>query len=313
MMDAFFGLHSYDRHMTNEGWQFQDGMRQNGWHLMGPGFADSRSDIAAVLRDDRPERVFIQDHREWHRGYPGAFDEAAHFDNHKALADHIGPVATLLKDAHQDVNYEQFHIDVGVTHVVHYYHEMAIEPHCPWLFDVTWGVKLIRTYHTVNLEEVVPPFEWPKRRDWCVSGARARKVYPLRHLIKSIATAKGGTVLPHPGYNLSGWQTPVYLSQLTNYKVSVCTASRYQYLLRKIIESVAAGCTVITDLPAWDKVPDIEEGIVRMETPDRAGFRRALERSLDEWTPGRAERLAHAAVKRFDYVTELARVNEEIR
>lgn len=305
----FFGLSSYDQHMTDEGWQFQEGMRQAGWHLVGHGFDDPRRDVAAVLEAERPERVIIQDHREWHRGYPGAFDKAAHFENFDVLADYDGLVCTILKDAHQKVQYQWFHDAIGLDIALHYYHQRSILPHCPWLGGGSGQhPDTLRTYHTVDADAV--PRNWPKKRqDWLVSGAMIKRVYPMRRTAKALVGPFGGSLLPHPGYGLKGWRTPGFLQELAKYKVHVCTASVYGYLLRKIIESTACGCVVVTNLPEWDRVPGIDENLVRVEDESPAGLKKAITKALDIWSEPRQRRLADEAMRRFDYRAECERIN----
>jgi hypothetical protein len=45
----------------------------------------------------------------------------------------------------------------------------------------------------------------------------------------------------------------------------VATASSYHFALRKIIESVACGCTPVTNLPAYDVLPEIDPVLVRID------------------------------------------------
>ena len=292
----------------------QQGFAHWGWNLIGPGFDDPRHDVEAVLRDINPSHAIIQDHREWHRDQPAAFDKAAHFDNYEALETWGGPTTTILKDAHQDVDYERFHIEIGVDNVIHYYHPDAIRPYVPHLFDPTWGVNLIRTYHTINAFHVPIPDQWPHENDrkpWLVSGAMEKGVYDFRRLAKACALADStGHVMKHPGYGLKGWRTPDYLRELCRYKVHVCTASKYNYLLRKIIESTACGCVVVTNLPEWDPVPEIDDNLVRVEDESPRGLRKAIEKALDLWDLERQIEFADAACLRFEFRNECQRLSE---
>lgn len=309
MDSVFFGLSSFDRHMTDESFQMQKGFEHAGWRLVGPGFDDSRRDVAAVLRDEKPRRVIIQDHREWHRGYPGAFDKDSHFENYEALADYDGTVCTILKDAHQDVNYEWFHQRIGLDIAIHYYHQRAILPHCPWLGGGSGQhPDTLRTYHTVDADAV--PREWPaKRKSWLVSGAMIRRVYPLRRTAKALVGPFEGHEIVHPGYGLIGHRTPGFLKQITDFKVHVCTASVYKYLLRKIIESTACGCVVVTNLPEWDRVPEIDDNLVRVEEESPAGLKQAITKALDMWDEPRQREFAEKAIQRFDYRAECKRLD----
>jgi hypothetical protein len=95
-----------------------------------------------------------------------------------------------------------------------------------------------------------------------VSGA-ASNAYPLRQRVIRDALDLGVDVLRHPGYGNQGPRTPEYMRHLAGYKVHVATASMYGFALRKIIESVAMGCTVVTDLPAYDVLPEIDGALVQ--------------------------------------------------
>ena len=88
--------------------------------------------------------------------------------------------------------------------------------------------------------------------------------YPLRQRAVRDRVVLGLDVLRHPGYGNRGAVTPAYCRELARYRVSVATASMYGFALRKIIEAVAVGCTVITDLPAYDVLPEIDAALIRV-------------------------------------------------
>jgi hypothetical protein len=70
--------------------------------------------------------------------------------------------------------------------------------------------------------------------------------------------------LRHPGYAMAGCATPAFLQILNRFKVAICTSSVYGYALRKIIEATACGCVVVTDFPADEILPEIDDNLVRI-------------------------------------------------
>ena len=74
-------------------------------------------------------------------------------------------------------------------------------------------------------------------------------------------------LLEHPGYGNPGSQVETYVKALREYRVHLATASKYGFALRKIIESVAIGCTPVTNLPTYDVLPEIDGALKRI--PDR--------------------------------------------
>ena len=60
----------------------------------------------------------------------------------------------------------------------------------------------------------------------------------------------------------------------------------YGFALRKIIEGVAVGCTVITDLPAYDELPMIDGALVRVKpTINPPELASVIVAAVDGWDP----------------------------
>jgi hypothetical protein len=131
----------------------------------------------------------------------------------------------------------------------------------------------------------------------------------------------GVDVMRHPGYGNTGTRTPEYLKTIAGYKVHVATASMYGFALRKIIESVAVGCAVVTDLPDFDVLPEIDGAIIRVRpTANSIEMRDVIRSAVALWNLD--ERLAWAEKARrfYDYEAigcylslELARAAERKR
>lgn len=243
-------------HTTNESWQIFAGLYLNGYELYGYGLPNSDTDIRKILQREEPRIIVVQDRREW--DYKGDFREPrAQFVNYQYLRDYPCFKATILKDAQQNpAATSGWAKEMGIDAHIIYYDEAIVRKMNPWLGPV------IRTWHTID-KDTVPAYQEPAL-DTIVSGF-VSSVYPLRKRIVEDQHNLGISVLIHPGYHRNGCCTPSYLRILAKYKVSICTCSIYQYALRKIIESTAVGCTVITNLPTQYYPPGIEENLIHID------------------------------------------------
>lgn len=162
-----------------------------------------------------------------------------------------------------------------------------------------------------NDETILYPSE---RNKGCLLSGAISDAYPLRkRLVNHSWALPYCTVMRHPGYHRRGCNTPEYLNTLCKYKVSICTSSKYGYLLRKIIESVACGCVVITDLPEDEVVPEIDGQLVRVR-PDTSTQEIAslVAFSINTYDHETQARLALKAINRFDYRIECRRLANEV-
>jgi hypothetical protein len=109
--------------------------------------------------------------------------------------------------------------------------------------------------------------------------------------------------LRHPGYqNDRGPATPYYLRFLNHHKVSFATASSYGFALRKIIEGVACGCTVVTDLPSFDVLPEIDRALIRIKpTISDLELTLVLQEAAETWEEEGRRKWAEKAIAYYDY------------
>ena len=92
-------------------------------------------------------------------------------------------------------------------------------------------------------------------------------------------------------------------------RVAICTASAYQFALRKIFEATAAGCRVITDLTAHDYLPEIDGNLTRVSPDVATGTLRGIVDELAAtWDLATQTDYAAMACARYDYRVEGARV-----
>jgi hypothetical protein len=260
-----FAVEDMKRHMTDEGWQLFAGLESAGYILAGHNLPYAETDVRKVLEHHDPSIVVLQDRREWtNRTADRRQDPKYQFRNWEALKerDDVFKV-TVLKDAHADSHFHRHTAFAMGCHAwIVYYHPEIVAELAPYVRPH----NLIRTYHTID-KDIVPEVTTDGRHGAVLSGAISR-AYPLRVRIRNYAVAIPGLyVMRHPGYHRRGSNTPEYLKELCEYKVAICTSSRYQYALRKIIEATACGCIVVTDLPGFDTLPEIDGNLVRV-SPD---------------------------------------------
>jgi hypothetical protein len=170
---------------------------------------------------------------------------------------------------------------------------------------------MIRSYHTLDAE-TVPPYEGAGGRAPVLLSGSLGAAYPLRTRIYE-AKVPGINFLRHPGYHSTGSFTPAYLKELSRHKVAICTASKYGYALRKIIEATACGCRVLTDLPVDEVLPEIDANLVRVNSNiSMEVVTRIVKKVHDKYDPSFQEEMAKKAIARYDYRVEGTRLVSEI-
>ena len=289
----------YRFHMTSEGHELQCGLEHAGWTLAGQGFGDGSRDTPYLLERWKPDVVLVQDKRDWDPAM-GAFRRDLEFFRLGELAkcSDIFRLA-VIKDAGSVVDYhrgfaEQIQADALVT----YYHDWSVVAAAPWM----QAYPLIRTYHSVDADLIGRLNLAERRSRAVVSGALNAKVYPLRESVVRHADELGCAVIRHPGYANSGHRTPEYLRTLAGYRVSVATASKYGFALRKVIEAVAVGATPITDLPVEDRLPVIDDALFRVPAnATLADIRAAIDIADSEWDLEERLEFARRACDFYDY------------
>ena len=286
-------------HMTNEGHELQEGLRHAGWMLAGHGYGDGCVHVPTLIRRHNPRMVFVQDVRDWDDRSPGCYLKDVAFHNIECLADRSDIFKVCVcKDAGSLVDYQrEFVATVRAHAVVTYYHDESTLPLSPWLSNY----PRVRTLHSIDNDfSRTIPMNLPRYRG-LVSGAIG-PLYPLRQLAFVNAAMLGIARLDHPGYGNKGTATRDYLKLLARYKVHVATASAFGFSLRKIIESVAMGCTPVTDLPEYDRLPHIDDALVRVKPgSDQYMLKEAIDRAESEWNEERAMYFAKKAQSFYDY------------
>ena len=300
------GVASMKQHMTDEGWQLTHGLSLNdGYVHCGHDLPDPETDVAVMLQKHDPSIVVVQDKREWYP-QPGNFrDPRAAFRNVSDLRFHHSMKLTVLKDSHQRPEWHKQSADeMGVHAWIVYYHPEIVKH----LAQYVRKEDCLRTYHTLD-PAAVPEFKVDRSEHSILSGA-VSNAYPLRLAIRNNLYMLSPLVhLAHPGYHRNGCCTTEYLNTLSDYKVAVCTSSRYGYTLRKIIEATAVGCKVITDLPIDDVMPEIDGNLIRIHPSISMGaLRQVIHDAADGWDAETQRVYAAKAIQRYDYTYETNRL-----
>lgn len=301
---------SMRQHMTSEGWELFEGLGVNGYALCGYGSPlDGLTSVRKILELYKPGTLLLQDKREWDCG--GFRDKKAYFRHVNLL--NLKPKVfklTVLKDAQQRPNYHrESAVEMGCHAWVVYYHPRIVKHVAPYVR----GRHLIRTYHTVNAADV-PAYSPSGRKGCLLSGATIADAYPLRlRLFENAGRLPHTDLLYHPGYHRNGSATPDFLKTLSRYRVSICTASKYGYTLRKLTESTACGCVVITDLPVDDPLPEIDGNLIRVPSSISAEeLAPIIQEAIDRYDPVRQEHFANKALRRYNHLYETGRLAAEI-
>lgn len=289
-------------HTTDEGMQLQLGLEHAGWTLAGAGYGDGCREAPTLLERHRPDLVFVQDPRDWDPASQGSFRKDIGFERIEVLRSRPDIFrAVVVKDAGSVRDYQQaFFERIGADAAVVYYHPDIVLSLNPWLARA----ELVRTYHTVEPAHCVRPDPALSRKRAVVTGA-VSKAYPLREQVVRAAARIGVDVVRHPGYHNRGAHTPAYLAMLAGYRVHVATASRFGFALRKLVESVAVGATPVTNLPAFDRLPEIDGALVRVSpeatVEEVADAVSAADRA---WDPEERAAWAGKARARYDWRVE---------
>jgi len=293
-----FGVASMKHHTTDEGWQIFNGLKHAGYALVGHNLPCNHTDVRRAITSMHPGVVVMQDKREWDVSARDFRDKEARFIKTSSLAGQPQIFKlTILKDSHQRPRYHaEAATEMGCHAWIIYYHPRIVCHNAPYVRPE----HLIRTYHSINLK-VVPAYA-PRRMNCIFSGAMSR-AYPMReHIRDNLSSLPLVDYHKHPGYHRKGCETPSFLKLLNRYKVSICTSSIYGYALRKIIESTACGCRVITDLPTDEVMPSIDGNLLRVPPGiPIPKLHRVVQDLCDTYDPATQQRYAQAAKEFYDY------------
>lgn len=297
------------RHMTDEGWQLQLGLMDNGYTPYGYNFGNSLVDAEEIIKLENPGTLFIQDKREWDKDYPGQFCYDSHFVNTELLHKYVGTFkVTTTKDTHSMQKYNTTAANqIGIHAWLCYYHPAIVAATAYFVRKE----HLIRIYHSIDAM-CIPPLTL--EREGCLLSGAVSRAYPLRNrLVENLAKLQHTKYLGHPGYGNKGASTNDYLKALTQHKVAICTASMYGFALRKIIEAVACGCVCITDLPIDDILPEIDQCLIRVHPSITIqDMNKLIVYHCDNYNADDALHWSRKAIDYYDYRKSAKRMVENI-
>jgi hypothetical protein len=301
--------------MTDEGWQLFDGLEMGAGYTLagyeldtygghgGSHTLSNLTDVPKILEHTNPSVVVVQDKREYEGKTAGGergFNTREKFTNVRALQDRRDIFKlTIVKDAQHDPEYHrESAIEIGAHAWLTYYHPSIVSFLAPYIREE----HLIRIYHTVDKDKV-PIYTPENRKSAILSGAINSTVYPLRsELLKRIKDLPNTDYLNHPGYHRNGCRTTDYLRVLSHYKVAIATSSIYGYALRKLVESTACGCIVITDLPEEDTLPFIDDNLIRVNPNWSARhIGNIIREAIEKYDPDRQAHFAREAINFYDF------------
>lgn len=292
-------------HMSDEGWQLMLGLKGSNYVLCSGKEAEGidfvSGDVRLMLSRVSPSVVVVQDKREWFSSRLATAVETFYNVYDLRKRKDVFKV-TVIKDSHHNPRFHRESAEeIGCHAWICYYHPEIVCRLAPYVRKE----HLIRVYHTVN-PRLVPEYKEDERRGCLISGAQQRSVYPMRWILRGhYGKLPDAHLLSHPGYHCRGSNTPDFLQVLSRFKVAVCTSSIYGYSLRKLVEATACGCRVITDLPADDPLPYIDENLERIDLEPQGTFlqrmKDLLERLYETYDPNRQARLAKVAKEYYSY------------
>lgn len=307
-------IEAMKRHMADAGWQLQAGLEEAGYTLCGYNLSLDEINVPAILNKIDPGIVVVQDKREWECLTAGQWRSkhvgSTRFQDVDCLWDRNDIFKlTVLKDAHQSPGYHRASaVEIDCHAWIIYYHPRIVRRVAPYIRPK----HCIRTYHSVDANSIP---EYTDRERICIMSGAVSSAYPLRRqIINALGTdLRKVDRQKHPGYGHIRCVTPEYLNLLSEFRVAICTSSRYGYTLRKLIEATACGCRVITDLPTDEVMPEIDDNLFRVSSEIRP---RSLAGIIDqlyaEYDPERQEKLAQRARDWYDYRAVGKRLAEEI-
>lgn len=302
MKGLVLGNIDYLLHMSSAGQQLQQGLVEAGWEIAGVGYGDGCADVPTLLERFQPEVVFVQDVRDWLPECNISFRKDIGFSRIECLKHSGIPCYTVLKDAWGWAKEQsKLAADICAAGIASYCHFELVHAVAPWAKQY----PLIRIYHSIDAELIRTILRHhglkAGRKRAIVTGANA-DCYPLRKLAIQNAAQLGLEVRKHPRYGNRGADTPNYLGELSQYRVHVATAGKWEVAMAKIIESVACGCTPVTNLSRLDVLPEIDGALVRVPTHCTVDeLRDAIEQADAQWD--QVERMEWAALTRefYDY------------
>lgn len=309
-----FGVEAFKDYASDTAYRIQAGLAAQGYTCFGKRFPGQQdcTDMRKVVEREWPDIVHVEDWNTWNPKMRQKASLDVEFTNWEWL----GQQPDILRcTKHADPWHhaaEQKHFQqVFNPHAILVRYELdRVSRIAPYMKKDL----LVRLYHTVT-REFCQPIE--ERHKICLlSGALHGRVYPLRTRIWQEVKQLPGweetfTIRPHHRWLHSGGSAvPDYMKALAQYKIAFVGCSVWLAAFKKHYEATAAGCIVVTNLPETDKVPIVDENLVRV--PDDITVKELVELCKDlagGWDLEKQRDLARRVIERYDYRVEAARIH----
>ncbi|HUU35362.1 MAG TPA: hypothetical protein VMW48_14960 [Vicinamibacterales bacterium] len=310
-----FGVEAFKNYVSDTAYLVQAGLASQGYTCYGRRFPGKRDcvDMREICHREWPSIVFCEEWNTWNPEMPQPPSKDVGFKGYEWLGQEPGILrATKHADpwGHPEMHARWHKVFQPHAVLVRYEIDRCMEC-APWA-DRS---KLVRIWHSLTREYCLPVSAMDRNGVCLLSGAAGAAVYPLRFRIWNEVHQlpeweRTFTIRPHHHWSREGGSAvPAYMRKLARYKVAFVGCSRYHVAFKKHYEATAAGCIVVTNLPTTDRVPVIDENLVRVPDDVTAVELRDLVHSLaGQWDVNRQRELAQRAIDRYDYRVEAARI-----
>jgi hypothetical protein len=314
-----FHVAAFRNYASDTAWLLQHGLELEGFTPFGrrfPGEQDC-TDMRAVCQRERPDVVFSEAWNTWNPEMPQPASKDIGFDNYDWLGSQPGIFRVTNHDdpwGHPEKHAEwhrRFRPDVILVR----YEIARVLQIAPYVERS----KLMRIHHSVTREYCRPVTAEGRDRVCLLSGASSERIYPMRaRLWREVQQLpdweRTFTIRPHHHWSRTGGSAvPDYMRALAGFRVMFVGTSVFKVAFKKLYEGTAAGCIVVTNLPETDRVPVVEENLVRVSDDiGAADLRDLCEGLAARWDLDRQRDLARRVIDRYDYQSEAARIRRGV-
>ena len=310
-----FSVEAFRNYASDTAYLIQAGLEHEGFTPCGRRFPGDRdcTDMGVDCDRARPGVVFSEEWNTWNPAMPQPPSKDCGFTNFDWLGRQPGIFrATKHADpwGHPEKHREwqkRFNPDVILVR-----YEIA---RCLRIAPYLDRKKLMRIHHSVTRQYCPEVSGIARHRICLLSGAVNARIYPMRSRlwreVRELSSWDGVfTIRPHHHWSRTGGSAvPDYMMELARHKVMFVGTARWKVAFKKHYEGTAAGCIVVTNLPTTERIPVIDENLVRVTDDISAGELRDLCLDLaDGWNQERQRDLAERTVRRYDYRSEASRI-----
>jgi len=310
-----FGVRAFRNYASDTAYLIQRGLELQGFTVFGRGFPGRRdcTDMRVVCEREKPDVVFCEEWNTWNPDMPQPPAKDVGFTNYDWLGrqPHIFRATKHADPWGHPEKHAEWHRRFNPDVILVRYEVPRVLQIAPYLDEK----RLLRIHHSVT-REYCPEITSASRDRVCLlSGAVNPRIYPMRaRLWREVRELPRWedvfSIRPHHRWSRTGGSAvPAYMRDLARHKVMFVGTSRWHVAFKKHYEGTAAGCIVVTNLPTSDRVPIIDENLVRVpDTISAAELRDLCLGLADAWDEERQRELARRTIGRYDYRQEAWRI-----